>query len=89
MHGPDGQDYPNENVFVVLEPGRRVVIRHDCAPYFTLSVVLAPVTGGTHLTWEQVFDEVRTAQAVQSIVVPANEQNIERMIRALTHAGAA
>ena len=83
MHAPDGQRYPNRNVFTVLEPARRVVIRHDCAPYFTLSVQLTEVPGGTHLAWEQVFDDPATAQAVKAIVVPANEQNLDRLQRAL------
>lgn len=83
MHGPDGRDYANESVFTALQPGREVVIRHDCPPYFTLTVRLAPEAGGTHLTWEQVFDDAKTAQAVQQIVGPANEQNLDRMTRAL------
>jgi uncharacterized protein YndB with AHSA1/START domain len=33
MHGPDGRDYPNRNLFLALEPGSKVVIRHDCAPW--------------------------------------------------------
>lgn len=86
MHGPDGASYPNENVFKVLEPGRTVVIRHDCAPYFTLTVGLAPAEGGTRLTWEQVFDDATFAANVRHIVVPANEQNIDRMTRALARA---
>jgi uncharacterized protein YndB with AHSA1/START domain len=89
MHGPDGKNYPNENIFTVLEPGSKVVIRHDCAPYFTLTVGLAPAPGGTHLTWEQVFDDVGTAQAVKHIVGPANEQNLDRLTRALAKAGSA
>ena len=85
MHSPDGKDYPNENVFVELEPARRLVIRHDCAPYFTLTVGLAPAGHGarTLLDWDQVFDDARTAQAVRPIVEPANEQNIDRLERVL------
>lgn len=87
MHGPDGKSYPNENVFVELEPGRKVVVRHDCLPYFTLTVNLAPVPSGTQLTWEQDFDDPKTAQAVKHIVVPANEQNLDRLSRVLMNAG--
>lgn len=84
MHGPDGKDYANQNLFTALEPGKTVVIRHDCAPYFTLTVRFTPSAQGTHLSWEQVFDDAETAQAVRHIVVPANEQNIDRLHRALT-----
>jgi uncharacterized protein YndB with AHSA1/START domain len=83
MHGPDGQSYLNTSYFVSLEPARRVVIRHDCAPYFTLTVELGEVAGGTHLTWDQAFDDAETARAVKVRVGPANEQNIDRLTRAL------
>ena len=89
MHGPDGKNYPNENVFAQLEPGSKVVIEHVCAPYFTLTVRLAPVAGGTQVSWEQVFADAKTAQAVKHIVGPANEQNLDRMTRVLTNAHAA
>lgn len=83
MHSPDGQNYANKNVFQALEPGRKVVVRHDCAPYFTLTITLAPASEGTHLTWEQVLDDAATAQAVKHIVIPANEQNLDRLTQVL------
>lgn len=89
MHGPDGSNYPNENVFTALEPGSLVVIRHDCAPYFTLTVRLTAVSGGTHVNWEQAFDDPATALAVKHNVVPANEQNLDRMTRVLAEASTA
>ena len=87
MHGPDATDHPNRNVFVDLQPGRRVVIRHDCPPFFTLTVDLSAADGGTLVSWEQAFDDVRTARAVRSIVEPANEQNLDRMARVLASTG--
>ena len=83
MHGPDGQNYPNESVFAQLELGSKVVIEHVCVPYFTLTVILVPVSGGTLVSWEQVFVDAKTAQAVKHIVEPANEQNLDRMTRVL------
>lgn len=83
MHGPDGTNYPNESNFVELVPGHKVVIRHDCAPYFTLTITLTPVAGGTELTWEQVFDDAQVAQAIKHIVAPANEQNLDRLTAVL------
>jgi uncharacterized protein YndB with AHSA1/START domain len=85
MVGPDGLRCPNESVFAELEPASRVVIRHDCEPFFTLSVQIIAVNGGTHLQWVQVFDDAQIAQAVKAIVEPANEQNLDRLIRALTN----
>lgn len=85
MHGPDGKNYLNESIFVQLEPENKVVIEHICAPYFTLTVRLTSVPGGTHLSWEQVFADAKTAQAVKQIVGLANEQNIDRMTRVLAN----
>jgi uncharacterized protein YndB with AHSA1/START domain len=83
MVGPDGARYPNQSVFIELEPASRVVIRHDCEPFFTLSVQMTAVNGGTHLQWVQVFDDAQIAHAVKAIVEPANEQNLDRLKHAL------
>jgi hypothetical protein len=71
-------------VFIELEPASRVVIRHDCQPFFALTVQLTQVADGTHLQWQQVFDDAQIAQAVKAIVELANEQNLDRLTRALT-----
>lgn len=86
MHGPDGNHYPNESVFAQLEPNSKVVIEHICAPLFTLTIKLTPVENGTHVSWEQVFADAATAQAVRSIVELANEQNLDRLTRVLAQA---
>ena len=79
MIGPDGTVYPNTSVFSSIQPDRQVVIRHDCQPYFTLTITLEPAVGGTLLTWEQAFDDAKVAEAVRHIVVPANKQNLDRL----------
>lgn len=88
MIGPEGTRYRNENVFEALAPGERVVIRHVCAPLFTLTVSLAAAPGGTHLSWTQAFDDAATAQAIRHICEPANEQNLDRLTRVLAQPGA-
>lgn len=83
MQGPDGRSYANTSFFANLEPGRSIVIRHDCQPFFTLTVSLSPVVGGTLLHWNQEFDDSKTANAVQAVVGNANEQNLDRLTKAL------
>jgi uncharacterized protein YndB with AHSA1/START domain len=83
MVGADGVRYPNQSVFAELEPASCVVIRHDCEPFFILEVKLIPANGGTHVLWEQVFDDVQVARAVRARVGPANEQNLDRLTRVL------
>ena len=89
MHGPDGNNYLNESIFTALVPDAKIVIQHACPPHFTLTVDLTPVSGGTHLTWEQVFDDAQTAQAVKIRVGSANEQNIDRLAHVLSQVASA
>jgi uncharacterized protein YndB with AHSA1/START domain len=84
MHSPDGKDYANENIFSELVKDAKVVIDHVCQPLFTLTVELSPVSDGTHLSWQQVFEDAQTAQAVKQIVGTANEQNIDRLTQVLS-----
>lgn len=84
MHGPDGSDYKNESFFQMLVPDAKIVIRHDCPPFFTLTVQLTPISNGTRLSWEQMFDDAETAKAVKERVGSANEQNIDRLTAVLS-----
>jgi uncharacterized protein YndB with AHSA1/START domain len=79
MHGPNGRDYPNDSIFDALVPGELVVIRHVSKPCFTLTIALAARGAGTHLTWRQEFDSATDCEAVRGIVVPANEENLDRL----------
>ena len=79
MHGPDGTGYPNESVFLLIEPAKKVVIRHVNEPQFILTIGLAPSAGGTLVSWEQAFDNAEMAAAIKPLVEPANEQNLDRL----------
>lgn len=79
MHGPDGTDYRNESVFEAIERDRRVVVRHLSAPRFRLVVDLTPSGAGTQVHWAQTFEDAAVAEAVRHIVVPANEENLDRL----------
>lgn len=82
MHGPDGAQYPNESVFLEVSPDR-IVIRHDCQPFFTLTVTLDDGDGQTQLHWRQAFDDPQLAAGIWHIIQPANEQNLNRLQHAL------
>jgi uncharacterized protein YndB with AHSA1/START domain len=84
MLGPDGQRYANHNRFVELVPHQRVVIQHLSAPRFVLTVELSTIPDQTLLSWVQAFEDEAVAQAVAHIVVPANEQNLDRLTAVLS-----
>jgi len=80
MHGPNGANYPNENVFAEIEPPTKVVVQHASLPRYRLTIGLAPSAIGTVVTWSQAFEDSEVAATIEHIVVPANEQNLDRLL---------
>jgi uncharacterized protein YndB with AHSA1/START domain len=79
MHGPDGRDYPNDSVFAEIESPTKVVVQHVSEPRFCLTVVLTASPAGTTVSWSQAFESPEVASRIEHIVVPANEQNLDRL----------
>ena len=79
MHGPDGRGYPNESVFAEIESPRKVVVQHVSPPKFCLTITLAASAPGTLVSWSQEFESAEVARGLEHIVVPANEQNLDRL----------
>jgi uncharacterized protein YndB with AHSA1/START domain len=81
MHRPDGMNYPNENVFAEIDAPTRVVVQHLSLPTFRLTMTLRAVADGaqTEVAWEQVLDDAEFAKRVEHIIVPANEDNLDRL----------
>ncbi len=83
MHGPDGKNYPNESVFEKIITNEKVVIRHIVQPLFTLTVRISETKNGSMVFWEQEFDNEEVANNVAHIVIPSNEQNLDRLTAAV------
>ena len=79
MHGPNGANYPNENVFSEIESPRKVVVQHASEQKYRLTIALTASAGGTVVCWSQEFESSQVASRLEHIVVPANEQNLERL----------
>jgi uncharacterized protein YndB with AHSA1/START domain len=56
MHGPDGRDYRNENVYVEIAEPERLVYRHVSDPKHETTVTFADEGGKTRLTARMVFE---------------------------------
>lgn len=82
MHGPDGKDYPNDSVFLEASQ-QKIIVRHVSQPNFTLTITLAEADGQTNLGWHQAFDDPSVAASMAHIIVPANEQNLNRLHQVL------
>jgi uncharacterized protein YndB with AHSA1/START domain len=79
MHGPNGKDYPNECVFRVIEPSKKIVIEHVVLPLYTLTVTFKELEGITTVTWDQHFENQVFATKMNGFLQTANEQNLERL----------
>ena len=79
MHGPDGANYPNDNVFGEIIPNQKVVVEHPMQPVFRLTIELVPSNTGTLVTWAQTFESDEVARQIEHIVVPANNENLQRL----------
>ena len=56
MHGPNGTDYANHNVFVEVVKPERVVFDHVSRPPFQMAIALAAAgPGKTTITWRMRF----------------------------------
>ena len=80
MHGSDGKDYPNESVFEAIEENARVLIDHVCEPLFKLDIRLHPHGTGTRVEWIMDFENKTFAKSMESFLLSANEQNLDRLV---------
>jgi uncharacterized protein YndB with AHSA1/START domain len=80
MHGPDGTNYPNENIFRVVEAPTRVVLEHIAENHhFFLTITFEAKGEQTLVGWQQVFDTAEHKQQIAAVVERANEQNLSRL----------
>lgn len=79
MRGPDGKTYPNEHVFAEIVAPSKIVVQHVSLPKYRLTVGLAPSAAGCLVTWTQEFEKPEVARSIAHIVVPSNEQNLDRL----------
>ena len=84
MHAPNGGNPENESVFELVEP-RKIVIRHVSPPLYRLTIDLSPTEAGTIVSWAQEFDDEDVARRIEKIVVPANEQNLDKLMTEVLH----
>ena len=83
MHSPNGGNPENESVFDLVEPSK-IVIRHISQPKYRLTIDLLSTAAGTVVSWSQEFDDDEVARRIEKIVVPANEQNLDKLMAELS-----
>ena len=79
MHGPEGHKFPNESVFAEIEAPAKLVIQHVSGPKYRLTINLSATGERTRVSWSQHFEDDAVAQRIAHIVIPSNEQNLDRL----------
>jgi len=79
MQSAEGHKYPNESLFAEVVPARKVVVQHISNPKYRLTIDLTKSATGTTVSWSQAFEDADVAKRIEHIVVPANEQNLDRL----------
>jgi len=81
MHGPDGTDFKNKNVFKEIIKHKRIVFDHVSGPKYTAVITFTPEGNQTRLHWKMIF---QTAEQFEQVVkvFKADEglrQNVEKL----------
>lgn len=80
MHGPDGAAYEMHKQFTEIVRPERIVVRHIQQKHdFTLTMTFAARDDGTEITWRMCFDDPAECTRVRDFIVPANEENFDRL----------
>lgn len=79
MHGPDGANYDNHSTFLDVVKSERIVLRHESAPPFLMTIAFVAQGAKTHVAWSMRFDSPEERDRVARVAVDANEQNLDRL----------
>jgi uncharacterized protein YndB with AHSA1/START domain len=87
MHGPDGTDYQNKNVFVEVVKPERIVFDHVTWPQHRVTATFEEVDGKTRLSFRMVFTSAADCDKVKGYAVEGLEQNLDRLEAELANLG--
>jgi uncharacterized protein YndB with AHSA1/START domain len=79
MHGPQGGNYPNESFFVKITENEELVWDRITNPLFKVTVLFEDEGDKTKVTMKMAFANPKEYQTVKPIVIPANEENFDRL----------
>jgi uncharacterized protein YndB with AHSA1/START domain len=81
MHGPDGTNYKNKDIYTEIVKPERIVFEHVSAPKHLTTVTFTAQGKKTLLTWHMLFESAEQFQQVLKIF-KADEglrQNVEKL----------
>lgn len=81
MHGPDGEDFENLNIYKIIEKYQKIVMEHVGWPNHLYTITFTAQGNKTHVHWHMLFEsEELLEQVVRTHGVDKGlEQNIEKL----------
>lgn len=79
MQGPDGVVYPNKSLFIEIKPLEKIVFDHVSSHYFRAVFTFEEIEGKTRLSFSMIHSSKEAADKIKVYVIPANEQNFDRL----------
>jgi len=83
MHGPGGDNYPNECIFIAVTEPLQLIWRHISAHEFYGIANFEAEFGKTRVIFKMIFDSAEECKKVRRFIMDANEQNFDRLEREL------
>ena len=84
MHGPNGVDHPNENLFIEIIQPEKIVFEHVSPPNFKMTMTFEDLDLKTKLTWRMLFESAAICANLKGIIPECNEQNFDRLEKVLS-----
>ncbi|MCC8411227.1 SRPBCC family protein [Mucilaginibacter sp. UR6-1] len=85
MHSPDGQDFYNVSKFEQVVAPELIVYKHlDPVHVFTGSLAFGYSSGKTRVVFTMTFESDEEYNKVKDFIIPANEQNFDRLEKVLS-----
>ena len=80
MHGPDKKDYPNESIFIKIDPPAFIAFAHISPPRFQLQGIFEVAPGNkTKLVFKQIFSTTEECRKIRPFIGDKNEENLDRL----------
>jgi len=83
MIGPGNEIYPNRSKFLEIQKPNKVIIRHEEAPLFTVTLTIKEEDNRATLVFSQKFDDPDVLEKILHIITPANEQLFNKLEKLL------
>lgn len=83
MHGPDGTDFKNKNIFKEIVRHQKIVYEHISSPKFLATIVFERNGTKTLIKWNMLFES--RAQFIQVVKTFNAEEGLKQNIEKLNH----